>query len=294
MPLEGILTATVTPFDDEGLLDLKAYDKLLDFVLEKGVHYIVPCGTTGEYYALTLEERKSILNFVSERVGSRARLIAGTNCTTTKEVIELSQYAKELGYEAVMLASPFCSLPTITELVAHFREVEQAINLPILLYNNPGRTAVDMNIQFLEGVQSISRIFGIKESSNSLTRMHEVLMYFGNRFEIVCGSHDQALEYFLWGSRSWVAGISTFLPTQIIDLYEVCVHKRDFEVGIKKFKKLLPLFALMEGGGKFIQYCKYGCELANIPVGSPRPPLMPLSQAEKQQFELLYAQAIAD
>jgi len=290
--LNGILTVTVTPFDKAGRVDLEAYGRIMDHVLAKGVHYIVPCGTTGEYFNLTTEERKTILRFVADNIKGRARLMAGTNSARPAEILELSLYAKELGYEGLMLASPFYSLPTTPELVAHFKWIAKETGLPILLYNFPARTGVDMSPEFLRGIRSVKNIFAIKESSGSIARMHELLADFADQLEIVCGADDQALEYFLWGARSWVAGGSNFLPAEHVGLYEACVLRKDIEAGRALMRRIMPVFMVMEQGGKYLQYCKYGCELAGVPVGNTRPPLLPLTDAEKKQFRALYEAAI--
>jgi 4-hydroxy-tetrahydrodipicolinate synthase len=290
--LNGILTVTVTPFDRDGKVDLDAYGRNLDHVTAKGVHYVVPCGTTGEYYSLTTEERRTILRFVAETIRGRARLLAGTNSARAGEILELSLYAKELGYEGLMLAAPYYSLPTTEELAAHFKWLDQAVGLPILLYNFPARTGVDMSPAFLEAIRPARNVFAIKESSGSITRLHELLLNFSDRLEIVCGADDQALEYFLWGCRSWVAGASNFLPAQHVALYEACVLRQDFAAGRELMRRLLPLFMLMEQGGKYLQYCKYGCELAGVKVGGVRPPLLPLGDEEKAAFRVLYEAAV--
>ena len=289
--LEGILSVTVTPFTMSGEVDFDAYGRMLDFVTAHGVHCVVPCGTTGEYFNLATEERKAILRFVSDNIRGRARLFAGTNSARPAETLELSLFAKELGYEGLMLAAPFYALPTTAELVEHFTWIAKSVELPILLYNFPARTGVDLSPEFLEGIRPVKSIFAIKESSGSMARMHELLVRFGDRLEIVCGADDQALEYFLWGSRSWVAGASNFLPAQHVALYDACVLRQDFRTGRELMRSLLPLFMLMEQGGKYLQYCKYGCELAGVPVGETRRPLLPLSAEEKARFRKLYQRA---
>jgi 4-hydroxy-tetrahydrodipicolinate synthase len=293
MKFEGILTVTLTPFDGDGAVDFDAYERLIEHVLDKGVHTVIPCGTTGEYYALSGDERRQIMTFVAERVDGRAKLLAGTNATTTNEVIDLSRFAREAGYEGVMLAAPYYSLPTPEELATHFEAVAEATQMPILLYNFPARTGVDLGPELLEALRPVDQVVGIKESSGSIARLHELLVNFADRYEIVCGADDQALEYFLWGSESWVAGASNFLPAEHVALYDTCVRKRDAEGGLKIMRKLLPLFMLMEQGGKYIQFCKYGCELAGVPTGGTRAPLTPLSSAERQRFAELYERAVA-
>lgn len=290
--LNGIMTVTVTPFSKAGEVDLDAYANILDFVTAKGVHYVVPCGTTGEYFNLTTAERKAVLKFVKENIRGRAQVLAGTNSQRPAEVLELSREAKALGYEGLMLAAPFYSLPTADELIEHFRWIDKEVGLPILLYNFPARTGVDMSPEFLSGVRPVANIFALKESSGSIARLHELVTDFTDRYEIVCGADDQALEYFMWGSRSWVAGASNFLPAQHVALYEACVLRQDYSAGRALMEALLPVFMLMEQGGKYLQYCKYGCELAGVPVGETRRPLLPLNAEEKARFRSLYERVI--
>ncbi len=283
----GILTVSCTPFDTRGRIDFDAYGRLIEFLLDSGVHAICPLGSTGEYYALTMEERRSVLEFVAAEVKGRTRIFAGCNSAIVEEITAVGRHAKELGYEAALLAAPYYALPTTGELIAHFKAMDKALDMPIMLYNFPGRTGVDMTPEFLEGVAGCKNIFGIKESSGSIARMHEILTQFDGRLELICGADDQALEYFLWGAKSWVAGASNFLPKQHVALYEACVTRRDFERGGELMQKLLPMLMHLEGG-KYIQSVKYGCELAGVPIGDPRPPLQPLSDDEKRQFRKLY------
>ena len=290
---EGILTVTVTPFDGDGAVDYGGLERLIEFVIANGVHCIVPCGTTGEYYALDHDERLSVMRFVAERVAGRATILAGTNAATTREVITLSTAAKDLGYQGLLLAAPYYSLPTTDELVAHFRAVAGAVDLPIVLYNFPARTGVDMDPAFLDGIRAVENIVAIKESSGSIARLHELLVGFAGDLEIVCGADDQALEYFVWGARSWVAGASNFLPAQHVALHRACIEEGDIAGGRAIMEKLLPLFMYMEQGGKYIQLAKLGCELAGVPVGETRAPLGPLTPAERQRFVELFERAVA-
>lgn len=291
--VEGIMTVTATPFKAGGAIDFDAYGRLLDFVTGHGVHYVVPCGTTGEYFNLTTEERRQVLKFVADNIGGRAKLFAGTNSAQPAEIVALSKYAKDLGYEGLMLAAPYYSLPTTPELAAHFAAIDDAVQMPILLYNFPARTGVDMSPEFLRGLKGRKRIFGIKESSGSMARMHELMLEFDDQLQIVCGADDQAFEYFAWGIRAWVAGASNFLPAEHVALYDACIRRNDLAAGREIMRRILPVFMTMEQGGKYLQYNKYGCELAGVPVGETRAPLLPLSAEEKKAFRALYERATA-
>ena len=290
---EGIFTVVTTPFDRNGSIAFDVLVKHLEFLIANAVHCIIPGGTTGEYYAQTLEERKQVLAFVAKHTGGRVKLAAGTNSARPADTIELSCYAADLGYGALMLAAPFYSLPSTRELAEHFRHIAAHTALPIILYNFPARTGVDMNREFLDAVADIEAICAIKESSGSFARMLEHVVHFDGRIQRICGADDQAVDSFLWGAKSWIAGASNFLPAEHVSLYEACVLRKDFVLGQKQMQTMLRMFYLLEQGGKYIQYVKYGCELAGIPVGPPRGPLLPLSGDEKAAFDRLYAQVKA-
>ncbi|MEX2649360.1 MAG: dihydrodipicolinate synthase family protein [Alphaproteobacteria bacterium] len=285
---EGIMSVVVTPFDSRGEVDLGALGRQVDFLIANGVHWIIPGGTTGEYYAQTIDERRRVMAVVAERVGKRARLAAGTNSARFEDIIELTAHAATLGYEAIMLAAPYYSLPSTEDLARHFRDVAVRTELPIILYNFPARTGVDMTPEFLRCVADVKSICAIKESSGSFARMLEHVVSFDGRYQRICGADDQAVDSFLWGARAWIAGASNFLPAEHVALYETCVVRKDFVAGQKLMHAMLPLFYLLENGGKYIQYVKYGCELAGVPVGDPRRPLQPLSHDEKSRFRALY------
>lgn len=284
---KGIITVLTTPFDEKGQIKFDVLGQHIDYLLANGVRSILEGGSTGEYYAQTLDERKQLLEFVAKRVGNRAQLIAGTNSARPDEVIELTNFAKGLGYEAVMLAAPYYSLPNTEELIAHFRRVAAACELPIILYNFPARTGVDMNAEFLAGVRDVKAICAIKESSGSFARMIEHVVNFPHLVRI-CGADDQAVDAFLWGAESWIAGASNFLPAEHVALYKACVEQKNFLMGHKIMAAMMPLFYLLEQGGKYIQYVKYGSELAGLPVGNTRAPLKPLTDDEKANFRRLY------
>jgi 4-hydroxy-tetrahydrodipicolinate synthase len=285
---KGVISVTCTPFAKSGNIDFKAWGKHLDFLVKNGVHAITPHGTTGEYYAQTIAERKAGLEFVAGHVGRKLPLYAGTNSARPDEIIELSNAAKDLGYQAIMLAAPYYSLPSVGELIDHFRFVAKNTDLPIILYNFPARTGVDMTREFLDGVADIKSICAIKESSGSFARMLEHIVFFENRFQRIAGADDQAVDAFLWGSKSWIAGASNCLPAQHVALYRACVEKQDFLAGKKLMRAMMPLLYLLENGGKYIQYVKYGCELAGSPAGHARQPLEPLSASEKARFKKLW------
>ena len=284
---EGILNVITTPFAD-GAIDFDVLERHIEFVIAGGVHAIMPGGSTGEYYAQSFAERRRVLEFVAEKARGRLPLYAGVNSMQVDEIVALAGVAAELGYEATMLAAPPYALPTGPELVAHFRNVAARTALPIILYNFPARTGVDMDLAFLEGLADVEAICAIKESSGNFGRMLQHVVNFDTRYQRICGFDDQALDQFLWGARSWIAGASNFLPQEHVALYQACVVDGDWQRGKALMQTMLPLIYLLENGGKYIQYVKFGCELAGIPVGPMRPPMGGLTADERADFQRLY------
>jgi 4-hydroxy-tetrahydrodipicolinate synthase len=285
---EGIYTPAVTPFRPDGEIDWAGFANVLESLIAAGVHGIVVGGSTGEYYAQTAEERFALAASAKEIIKGRTALIVGTGATRTEDAVAYAKHAREIGADAILVASPPYALPTEEENALHALTIDSAANLPIMLYNYPARTGVMMGKTFLSKVSRSKNFQAIKESSGDINRVHLLASEFPH-IERSCGMDDQALEFFVWGSKSWVAGGSNFLPKEHIALYHACVVEKDFDKGRAIMKALLPLMAVLEGGGKFVQCIKFGCELEGLEIGEVRPPLKPLSDEEKGSLQTVVA-----
>lgn len=291
MKLEGILPALITPFDNEGNIDFAALKLVLEKQLADGVHGFTVLGTSAEYYAMNHQERAEVLRFVKEVVDGRVPLIAGTNASSTREVIELTTAAREIGYDTVMLSAPYYALPSNEEMIAHFNTVLDTCDVNILLYNYPIRSGVDVGMEVMAAFKDNSRVIGIKESSGDLLRAMDITATFGDDIQLACGSDDQALDFFLWGATSWVCGPANFLAPQVVRFYNA-FQEGDLAEAQRIIKALFPVMQCLEES-KFIQKLKYGCELAGVPGGTCRAPLLPLTEEEKQAMREAYAIASA-
>ncbi|MCE8034911.1 4-hydroxy-tetrahydrodipicolinate synthase [Halomonas sp. MCCC 1A11057] len=288
MNFDGIWTPVVTPFTQEGAIQLETLGKVIDTLIDQGVHGLIIGGTTGEYYALSRDERKRVLDFVAGHAKGRIPIMAGINATTTEESLELGQHAKAAGFDAILVAAPYYCQPTQEELLTHVQRIDDALDMPTMLYNFPDRTGTPMSFEFIEALRDRPNFQAIKESTGSVERMHALANEFSDLLQLSCGMDDQVLEFFVWGARSWVGGASNFLAPEHVALYQACVVDQDFVTGRELAARLLPMLNLLEQGGKFCQYIKYGCELAGLPVGAARSPLMPLNEAEKASFQRTY------
>ena len=280
MQFEGIYTPIITPFYDDGSINEEGFIQVIEFLIDAGSHGIVVGGTTGEYYAQTLEERVHLLQIAHQAINGQATLMAGVGAIRTEDSIELAQTAAQMGVDALLVNSPPYVLPTEAENAAHALAIDRAAQLPIMLYNYPGRTGVGMDETYLNLVSASKNFCAIKESSGDINRLHLLANNFP-QIQLSCGADDQALEFFVWGARSWVCAGGNFAPEAHIALYEACVVNQDFELGRKIMAAMLPLMSLLEQGGKFGQCIKHATALRGIPAGPPRSPLAPLEESEK-------------
>lgn len=281
MNFEGIYTPVITPFLEDGGIDEQGYGAIIEYQIAKGVHGIVVGGTTGENYALTLQERIWQFGYAHKLIAGRVPWLAGVNDIRTEDVCDYSIAAKDAGADALLLAVPPYSVPTDKELALHALKVDRAANMPIMLYNYPGRSGTSFGEEFLKRVGRSANFQAIKESSGDINRIHLLAREFPH-LQLCCGADDQALEFFVWGARSWVCAAANFFAGEAIALYQTCVIDGDFAKGRRLMKAMLPVMTVLERGGKFVQCVKYACELDGLPAGPVRLPLRPMKKELKR------------
>lgn len=276
---EGIYPALVTPMTEDGQVDLETLKSFAEHMIQSGVHGLIPLGSTGEYYALSDAEREAVVKTTLEVAAGRVPVLVGTNGGGTDQVIAYSQQAEAMGAAGVLLAAPYYSLPTQDELYAHFKAINDAIGIPIMLYNYPGRTGVDMTPDLIEELAKLDNIQYVKESSGDATRISEIIRRCGDNIKVFCGCDTLALESFMMGAIGWVSGVINVLPKAHVDLFEQAVKKQDVLGARELYYSILPLMGFMEGG-RYTQFVKAGCGLQGHPVGPPRQPLLPATRDE--------------
>ena len=284
MKMIGIHTPVVTPYRDDFSIDEPRFLAVIDHLIAAGVHGIVVAGTTGEYYAQTMEERTRLMSLAAERIAGRAMLTVGTGALRPEDSLTLAAAARDAGADAILIGSPPYSVPTERENALNALAIERAANLPVVLYNYPGRTGAMMGEEFLDRVGRNKHFCAIKESSGDINRLHLLGRDYPH-IQLSCGMDDQALEFFAWGATSWTCAGSNFAPEAHLALYRACVEQGDFTRGRRIMKALLPLMRVLEQGGKFVQCIKHGMALRGLPVGPPRPPLRPLNKDDKRALE---------
>lgn len=281
---DGIYTPVVTPMMADGSVHWDGLADVIEFLIGAGVHGIISGGSTGENYAQTVAERVEIAEFTRERIKGRVPLVVGTGAMLTGDSVALATAAREMGAEAILLASPPYSVPTDRENALNALAIDRAANLPIMLYNYPHRTGTMMGQEFLDRVGRSRNFCGIKESSGDINRVHLLARDYPH-IQLGCGMDDQALEFFAWGAPFWVCGGSNFLPAEHIALYNACVVEGDFAKGRRIMSAMLPLMRVLEQGGKFIQTIKHGVTMTGIDCSVVRPPLKGLNKDDKRALE---------
>lgn len=282
MKLTGVMPALVTPFDAKGEIDFAAFGTHLENLRAAGVSGWVPCGSSGEYNFMSDAERESVLQFVKDFAKPGEILIAGTNAPHTRGVIANTRRAREIGYDTVLLATPFYTKPTDAELLAHFRAVLDAVDVNLVLYSYPDKDGIEISYDVLDALADHPRVIGIKESSGSLQRAIGIATRYEGRIQLVSGSDDIALDFMLWGAESWICGPANCMARAVCDLDRT--WKAGDLAGAKARMAVLYKAMNILESGKFVQKLKYGCELQGTPVGECRAPLGPLTDEEKAAF----------
>ncbi|UWQ56291.1 dihydrodipicolinate synthase family protein [Leisingera caerulea] len=281
---EGIYTPVVTPYHEDGSVNWDAQADVIEYLVENGVHGLISGGSTGENYAQTVEERLELARFTHDQLKGRLPLVVGTGAMLTGDSIALATGAKEIGADAILLASPPYSVPTDRENALNALAIDKAADLPVMLYNYPHRTGTMMGEEFLDRVGRSRNFCGIKESSGDINRVHLLARDYPH-IQLGCGMDDQALEFFAWGAPFWVCGGSNFLPKEHVALYKACVIEGNFAKGRRIMSAMMPLMRVLEQGGKFIQTIKHGVTMNGIAAGAMRAPLKGLNKDDKRALE---------
>lgn len=221
--ISGSMVALVTPMDAQGGLDWGALSKLVDFHLQEGTDAIVAVGTTGESATLDVNEHVEVIRRVVDQVAGRIPVIAGTGANSTSEAVELTRNAQSVGADACLLVTPYYNKPTQEGLYQHFRHIAEAVAIPQILYNVPGRTACDMLPETVERLSKIANIIGIKEATGDLQRAQEILDRVSSDFLLYSGDDPTAVELMLMGGKGNISVTANIAPRAMADLCKAAI-----------------------------------------------------------------------
>ena len=215
----GSMVALVTPMSGDGSVDQKSLENLVEFHIENGTDAIVAVGTTGESATLNEKEHCQVIKSVVEMADNRIPVIAGTGANSTTEAIELTQCAMQAGADACLLVTPYYNKPTQEGLYLHFKKIAESVAIPQILYNVPGRTAVDMLPETIARLAGISNIVGIKEATGDLQRGKQIIDECGDKLDVYSGDDDTAMELILLGARGDISVTANIAPKA---MHEMC------------------------------------------------------------------------
>ena len=236
---QGSFVALVTPFKN-GKIDEDALKNLIEFQVANGTNGIVPCGTTGEAATLSIEEHNQVIDIAVGTVNGRIPVIAGTGSNSTKEAIKMTIHAKETGANAALLITPYYNKPTQEGLYQHFKKIAGDVDIPIIVYNVPGRTSVNMLPATTARLSEIKNIVGIKEASGSLQQVSETIKLCGENFSVISGDDANTLPIMSVGGKGVISVTANIAPDKIAALCKACLDE-NFSEARKLHYELLDL-----------------------------------------------------
>ena len=272
----GSYTVMVTPFREDGRgIDEAATRRFVDWQIREGVPGLIPLGSTGEFLSVTDDERTQLIETLVDQVRGRVPVIVGTAAEWTDVAVRYSREAERLGADGVMVVPPFYSSPTEDELFEHYRRIGEAISIPIMVYNNPNTSNVDLRPELVARLGEIDAVRYIKESSGDISRVREIVRLTAGRVTVFAGYH--AWDSMVLGADGYVSVCGNIVPRLSADIYRLTVTEGDVDGGREVYHRLLPLFDAI-AGDLYVSATRAGMEMVGMPAGDPRPPRLPLPE----------------
>lgn len=277
---KGSLVALITPFRD-GKVDEKAFKAFVDWQIRQGTHGLVPVGTTGESPTLSHAEHKRVVEMCVEVAKGRCAVIAGAGSNSTDEAIDLTKHAKKAGADAVLSVTPYYNKPTQDGMYAHFKAIAECADIPVIIYNIPPRSVVDMSVQTMARLAKIKNIVGVKDSTQDLARPTRTKLACGDKFSILSGEDGTALALLAQGGHGCISVTANIAPRLCADMHQAW-QKGDLKAAMRINETLMPLHDAL--------FCetspapvKYGASLLGLCSDEVRLPLVPASETARQR-----------
>jgi 4-hydroxy-tetrahydrodipicolinate synthase len=282
----GTYTVMITPNDADGRLDLAALAAFVEWQIREGIHGLIPLGSTGEFLSLGEEERVAVAETVIRTAAGRVPVLVGTGAEDTREAVRLSRQAEQLGADGVMVIPPFYSTPTDDEIVHHYDAIAGAIGLPVMVYNNPATSNVDLKPALVARLAAIDNCRYIKESTLEVTRIRDILRLCGDRMTVFGGI--LGFESFVEGAQGWVAVASNVAPGPLSRLFSLVADEDRVREAHALYLEWLPVIEAV-GGHRYVAATKALLTHMGLPVGPPRPPRLPLPAGDDAAVKALVA-----
>jgi 4-hydroxy-tetrahydrodipicolinate synthase len=275
-PFTGVGTALVTPFTRNGDLDEKSVRRLGRRQIDAGIHFLVPNGTTGENPTLTLEERTRIVEILVDEANGQVPILAGAGGYNTKEVVHLADEMRKAGASGLLSVTPYYNKPTPDGLVQHFRAIADSTPLPIIVYNVPGRTGVNIDVNTLVRLAAIPNVVGVKEASGNVTQVCEICKAVPSDFLVLSGDDALTLPVMAVGGRGVISVVSNEIPKEMAQMVDA-VERNDFAAARIIHARIMPLMQInfVESNPVPVKAAMAAMglleEVYRLPVTSPRP-----------------------
>jgi len=239
----GSMVALVTPFK-EGKVDEKKLRELVDFHIKNGTDVLVPCGTTGESATLSFEEHEKVVEVVIDEARGKVPVIAGTGSNNTEEALKLTKHAKEAGADGALVITPYYNKPTQRGMYLHFEKIAKEVDIPIILYNVPGRTSVNLLPETVAKLSKIDNIVGIKEASGDLKQASDIVRLCGEKFDLISGDDFIVLPMLAIGGKGVISVVANLVPAEMAALIDE-FNKGNLEKAKEIHYKIFPLCKAM-------------------------------------------------
>ena len=236
---KGSFTALITPFKD-GKFDEASFRSLIDFQLESGTHGLVPTGTTGESPTLSHEEHIRIVEVCIEQANKKAPVIAGTGSNSTEEAIYLTKHAEKAGADAALVVTPYYNKPSQEGLLQHYTKIANSVDIPIVIYNIPGRSIVDMSNETMSKLFEVKNIVGVKDATGDIPRVYFTRSEVGSEYNMLSGDDSTTLAFMTYGGHGAISVTSNIAPKLCSDFHSLCMDKNFYEASLIN-DKLMPL-----------------------------------------------------
>jgi 4-hydroxy-tetrahydrodipicolinate synthase len=275
--LRGTYTVIVTPFtEDNARINETMLRWLVDFQISEGIHGIIALASNGEFLSLSDEERHDVARIVVDQAAGRVPVVIGTAAENTSDVIRYTKDAEALGADAAMVLTPYYCWIDEEELFTHYKRIAEAVSLPIMLYNHPASTVLDMKPPLVARLAEIDNIAYIKESTTDIRRVYQINDLCQGKITVFAGY--LGYESFMVGAEGWVSVCANLVPRLSAELFELAVDKNDKDAAWKVFKRLVPMIDYL-GDHLYVHGMKAAFKLLDRDMGEPRPPRLPLPDA---------------
>ena len=279
---EGCGTAIATPFTEDGV-NFEEFGRLLEEQIENEVDAIIVCGTTGEASTMTKEERKETIKFAIDVVNKRTKVIAGTGSNNTKDAIEMSKYAQSVGADGILVVTPYYNKTTQKGLIAHYSEIAKNVSLPIILYSVPSRTGVNILPETCVELSKIENIVAIKEASGNISQIAKIASLCGENLHIHSGNDDQIIPVLSLGGKGVISVLSNVMPKYTHNMVKTYLEG-DVKAACQMQLEVLDLVDSLFSEVNPIPV-KYALNLRGYNFGTPRLPLIELSEENKEKMK---------